>query len=575
MMKAYLSRNMHQNVICLYKNMRYCNISPDNYTYPILIQSCSLQLLQLQGREIHGHALKMGFRSGVYVTNTLINMYAVCDCIEDARQVFDESPVLDSVTWNSILTGYVQSGNLAVAKEIYRLMPERNLVATNSLIVLFGRLGHVFEACQLFCEMRERDKFSWSSLISCYEQNEFHQEALSLFEEMLAAGVLLDEVVLLSVISACTHLSAIREGRLIHGLAVKTGVDSYINLENACIHLYARCGDILAAEKLFHSSRKLDQVSWNSMISGYMKCGFVDKAKSLFDTFSDRDVVTWSAMISGYAQHNQFFEALKLFKKMQQEGINPDEAVLASVISACTNLAALDQGKWVHSYIRENGLKVDGILGTTLIDMYMKCGCVEIAIEVFHEMEEKRVSAWNAIIFGFAMNGFAERGLEVFSEMKRRGVIPNEMTFIGVLGACRHMGLVDEGQHHFVSMVREHNIKPNVKHYGCMVDLLGRAGFLKEAEQLIMSMPMKPEVTTWGALLGACKKHGDYNMGERVGRKLIELHPENEGFRMMMSNICASKGDWNDVLEIWQKMGQYGTEKTPGWSLIEGNNGYS
>ncbi|KNA04690.1 hypothetical protein SOVF_197340 [Spinacia oleracea] len=264
---------------------------------------------------------------------------------------------------------------------------------------------------------------------------------------------------------------------------------------------------------------------------------------------------------------------------MQQEGkINPDEAVLASVASACTNLAALDQGKWIHSYMRKNGIEISDILGTALIDMYMKCGCVENAVEVFHEMDDRvvsvSVSTWNAIILGLAMNGFADKALGFFSEMINYGVIPNEITFTGVLGACRHMGLVDDGQHHFRSMVRDHGIEPNVKHYGCMVDLLGRAGFLKEAEELIVNMPMEPEMTTWGALLGACKKHGDNVMGERVGRKLVELHPENEGVRVMLSNICASKGDWGDVLEIWQKMGMYGTDKAPGWSLIQGN-GYS
>lgn len=210
-MKAYLGRNLHQNVMSLYKTMRFCNISPDKYTYPILIQACALQFSEFGGRGIHGQVIKMGFDSDVYVRNTLIKMYAVRGCTEGARQVFDESPVLDSVSWNSILAGYVQSKDLEAAKEIYNLMPERNIITANSMIVLFGRLGHLAEARQLFDEMRERDKVSWSALISCYEKNEFYQDALFLFEEMVASGVLLDEVVLLSVISACTHLSAIQE----------------------------------------------------------------------------------------------------------------------------------------------------------------------------------------------------------------------------------------------------------------------------------------------------------------------------------------------------------------------------
>ncbi|KAL2928042.1 hypothetical protein RDABS01_023036 [Bienertia sinuspersici] len=551
--------------------MQYCNISPDNYTYPILIQACALQFTEIGGTEIHGHVLKIGFGSSVYVRNTLINMYALCGCIKDARQVFDESPVLDSVSWNSMLEGYVRSEDIEAAKELYDLMPEKGIIAANSMIVLFGKLGRVVEARQFFDEMREKDKVSWSALISCYEKNEFYCEALSLFEEMVAGDILLDEVVLVSVISACTHLNAIQEGRRIHGLAIKIGVNSCLNLSNACIQMYARCGDLMGAENIFYGSHNLDKISWNSMISGYVKCGFLHSAWSVFENMPEKDLVSWTSMISGYAQHNLISETLKLFQEMQQKGISPDEVVIATVISACTNLAALDIGKSLHSFIRKKGFKMNGILVTTLIDMYVKCGCVENAVEVFHEAEEKEVSVWNAIILGFSMNGFAERALELFSEMKKCRVVPNEITFTGVLGACRHMGLVDEGQRHFNSMVREHGIEPNVKHYGCMVDLLGRAGYLKEAEQLVMSMPMQPEVTTWGALLGACRKHGDIIMGERVARKLIELHPENEGFRVMLSNVYASKGDWNDVLETWQKMGQYGTEKTPGWSLVERN----
>jgi len=568
MMKAYLLRNSSENVMGLYKMMLSYSISPDNYTYPILLQACAIRFSAIEGRQIHDHGFKMGFDWDVYVRNTMINMYAVCDGVTSARQVFDESPVLDSVSWNTMLAGYVQSRDLIEAKEIYSLMPEKNVIASNSMIVLLGNLGHVTEARQLFDAMRERDMVSWSALISSYEQNESYMEALSMFKDMVANEIAIDEVVLVSVLSVCAPLNALDDGRLVHGLAIKIGIDSYVNLQNACIHMYACCEDIIAAEKLFTTSYKLDQISWNSMISGYMKSGLLDRARLLFDIIPEKDVVSWSAMISGYAQHNLFSDSLAMFEQMQQEDIRPDETTLVSIVSACTHLDALNQGKWVDSYIRKNGLKINGILGTTLIDMYMKCGCVENALQVFHDMEEKRVSAWNAVIDGFAVNGLGERAIEMFSEMKRCGVIPNAITFIGVLGACRHMGLVDEGRHYFDSMVKEHKLERNVKHYGCMVDLLGRAGLLKEAEELIMSMPMEPDITTWSALLSACIKHGDHEMGERVGRKLLELQPNNDAFHVSLSNICAGKGDWDDVLEIRRQMTQQGAAKTPGCSLI-------
>lgn len=571
MMRAYVQRNSPEKAIWLYKLMLDKNADGDNYTYPILVQACAIQSSEFEGKEMHNHVLKTGFDSDVYVQNTLINMYAVCGNMGDARHLFDESPVLDSVSWNSILAGYVQIGDVENARYIYLGMPERNTIASNSMIVLFGRTGLLSQAYQLFNEMPEKDMVSWSALISCYEQNQMYEEALVLFMKMRADGILVDEVVVVSILSACAHASLVKTGKIIHGLVVKIGIESYVNLQNAFMHMYTSCGDIMAAQKLFNEVCQLDQISWNSMISGHLKCGSVEIAKQLFDSMPNKDIVSWSAMISGYAQHNRYSEALALFHEMQLKGIRPDETTLVSVVSACTHLAALDLGKWIHAYIKKNGLKLNVILGTTLIDMYMKCGCVENALEVFYGMEESGVSTWNAVILGLALNGIVDKSLEMFSDMKKSGVEPNEITFMGVLGACRHMGLVDEGRRHFDSMIQEHKIEPNVKHYGCMVDLLGRAGMLGEAEELIKSMPMVPDVATWGALLGACKKHGNNEIGERVGRKLIEFQPEHDGFHVLLSNIYASKGNWDDVLEVRGMMMQQGVVKTPGCSMLEAN----
>ncbi|XP_057493881.1 pentatricopeptide repeat-containing protein At3g62890-like [Actinidia eriantha] len=571
MMRAYLQRNRPQETTFLYKLMLVNNVCPDNYTYPILVQASTVRCSELEGKELHDHVIKMGFDSDVYVKNTLINMYAVCENMRDARKLFDESPVLDLVSWNSILAGYVQMGNVEEAKLIYDQMPETNIIASNSMIVLLGRSGRVSEAYELFNAMDDKDMVSWTALISCYEQNELYEEAMFIFMQMNSSRVMVDEIVVVSVLSACTHLSIIKTGKLIHGLALRIGIESYVNLQNALIHMYSTCGDIVAAQQLFSVSYHLDQISWNSMVSGYLKCGSVENARALFNSMPNKDIVSWSAMISGYAQLERFSETIELFQQMQLEEIRPDETTLVSLLSACTHLAALDQGKWIHAYIRKNGLNVNVILGTTLTDMYMKFGCVENALEVFYGMEEKGVSTWNALILGLAMNGLVERSLEMFSEMKKCGVVPNEITFMGVLGACRHMGLVEEGRCHFNSMIQEHKIEPNVKHYGCMVDLIGRAGMLKDAEKLIDSMPMPPDAATWGALLGACKKHGDNEMGERVGRKLIEIQPDHDGFHVILSNIYASKGNWNDVLEIRGMMMKQSVVKTPGCSMIEAN----
>ncbi|KAH6820075.1 hypothetical protein C2S53_013649 [Perilla frutescens var. hirtella] len=572
MLKAFVQRDRAQDAIFMYKSMLKNDfLAIDNYTYPILIQGCSLRFSEFEGKELHDHVVKMGFGGDVYVVNNLINMYSVCGQVGNARKVFDESPVLDLVSWNSMLAGYVLGGNVEDAIFLYSRMPKRNIIASNSMIVLLGRSGRLSEARRLFDEMEEKDVVSWTAMISCFEQNLMYEEALDMFLTMCKKGISVDEVVLVSVFSACSHLLSFKMGESIHSLVTKVGFESYVNLQNALIHMYCRLGDVLAAQKLFNAGCFLDIISWNSMISGYIKCGLVEKARELFDSMPEKDVVSWSSMISGYAQNDSFSEALALFHEMQHHGVKPDETTLVSVVSACAQLAALEQGKWLDAYIRKNGMTVNIILGTTLINMYMKCGSVEDAMEVFNGMEEKGVSSWNALILGLAMNGQVERSLEMFEEMKKCRMVPNEITFVAVLGACRHIGLVEKGRLYFDSMVKDYNIEPNIKHYGCLVDLLGRAGLLKEAEELIDTMPMTPDVATWGALLGACKKHGDKEMGERIGRKLIELQPEHDGFHVLLSNIYASKGNWENVLEVREIMMRHGVVKTPGCSIIEAN----
>ncbi|KAL2349272.1 hypothetical protein Fmac_003272 [Flemingia macrophylla] len=538
---------------------------PDHFTHPILLQCCA------EGMQLHAHVVSFGFPHDLYVRNTLIHFYSVCGSLESARRVFDESPVLDLVSWNTLLAGCVQAGHVEEAERVFGGMPVRNTIACNSMIVLFGRMGRVEKARRVFDEVRGVDMVSWSAMVACYEKNGMCGEALGLFVEMRACGVAMDEVVVVSVLSACSRVLDVEMGRLVHGLAVKVGVGDYVSLKNALTHLYSSCGEVVDARRIFDDGVVLDLISWNSMIAGYLRCGEIRDAEVLFRSMPEKDVVSWSAMISGYAQHEWFSEALELFQEMQICGVTPDETALVSVISACTHLAALELGKWIHAYISKYNLQVNVILSTTLIDMYMKCGCVENAMQVFYAMEEKGVSTWNAVILGLAMNGLVEQSLKMFADMKKSRTLPNEITFMGVLGACRHMGLVDEGRQYFSSMVPEHKIEPNIKHYGCMVDLLGRAGLLKEAEKLIESMPMAPNVATWGALLGACRKHHNNEMGERVGRKLIQLQPDHDGFHVLLSNIYASEGNWGNVLEIRGIMAQHGVVKTPGCSIIEAN----
>lgn len=277
-----------------------------------------------------------------------MNLYAVCGSVGSARRVFEESPVLDLVSWNTLLAGYVQAGEVEEAERVFEGMPERNTIASNSMIALFGRKGCVEKARRIFNGVRgrERDMVSWSAMVSCYEQNEMGEEALVLFVEMKGSGVAVDEVVVVSALSACSRVLNVEMGRWVHGLAVKVGVEDYVSLKNALIHLYSSCGEIVDARRIFDDGGELlDLISWNSMISGYLRCGSIQDAEMLFYSMPEKDVVSWSAMISGYAQHECFLEALALFQEMQLQRVRPDETALVSVISSCTHLASLDLGK--------------------------------------------------------------------------------------------------------------------------------------------------------------------------------------------------------------------------------------
>ncbi|CAN1784530.1 Pentatricopeptide repeat-containing protein At2g13600 [Linum perenne] len=279
----------------------------------------------------------------------------------------------------------------------------------------------------------------------------------------------------------------------------------------------------------------------------------------------------YNTMMRAHVQRNNPEQALLVYKLMRGDSVGPDTYTYPLLLQSCSQRLAEFQGRLIHGHVFKVGFDSDVYVQNTLINLYAVCGKLGDARQVFDESPVLDLVSWNSMLAGLAMNGMVKESLETFSEMKECGILPNEITFLAVLGACRHMGLVDEGRRHFDSMVEDHGIKPTVKHYGCMVDLLGRAGKLREAEELIDSMPMAPDVSTWGALLGACTKYEDNVMGERVGRKLIEFQPDHDGFHVLLSNIYASRGDWNDAHEVRGTMRKHRVVKMPGCSMIEAN----
>ncbi|XP_031248668.1 pentatricopeptide repeat-containing protein At4g18840-like [Pistacia vera] len=454
----------------------------------------------------------------------------------------------------------------------------------------------------VFTRIRDPNSYTFNTLIRAYANSLNPQNALPIFLQMLSghANVVPDKYTFTFVLKACANFGGLREGMQIHGHLLKNGIGSDLFVQNTLVHIYAKSGCIKSARNMLDKMPNRDVVSWNAllsayvemrmmelarelfdgmeersveswnfMISGYVNVGLVEEARRVFNMMPLKNVVSWNAIITGYAHASCFKEVLLLFEDMQNAKVKPDNCTFVNVLSACARVGALSQGEWIHAYIDKNGIGIDGFIATALVDMYSKCGNIEKAMKVFRSTLRKDVSTWNSIISGLSIHGFGESALQIFSEMIVEGFEPNEVTFIGVLSACSRSGLLNEGREMFDLMTRVYGIQPTVEHYGCMVDLLGRQGLLEEAEELVRTMPQKEAPVVWESLLGSCKNHGNIELAEFVARKLLELNPQDSAGYVQLSNMYASVGRWDDVMEVRSKMKAQKVNKDPGCSMIE------
>ncbi|KAF8409373.1 hypothetical protein HHK36_005448 [Tetracentron sinense] len=429
--------------------------------------------------------------------------------------------------------------------------------------------GDLHYATLLFSHLHHPNIFFYNTLIKAHSKTASPQFSISIYTQILLAGLVPDIFTFPPLLKACTQLLAFSQGQSIHGQAIKFALDSFVYVNNSLIHFYSITGHVNDARQLFDSCRDLDVVSWNSMLSAYARIGDIGMAKSLFDEMPERNAVSWSALIAGYVQCGLSKEALGVFSNMQVELIKPNEVTLVSVLSACAHLGALEQGKWVHGYLKSNGMELSVFLGTSLIEMYAKCGEVELALEVFNEMGVRNLLAWTTMIKGLAMHGRGLEALYLFSDMEKAGIIPDDITFIEVLCACTHAGLIDQGRKIFDSMTRNYGIKPKIEHYGCMVDLLARGGLLDEARIMVKNMPMEPDALIWGALMAGCRFYRNVELAEYVVKHLIQLEPNNGGVYVLLSNIYAASGRQDDARKVRELMDTKGVAKSAGSSSIE------
>ncbi|GLU19873.1 hypothetical protein SLE2022_360960 [Rubroshorea leprosula] len=467
--------------------------------------------------------------------------------------------------------------NMEELKQIHGRMLKTGLAVDDipvSKVLTFcvsPRSGNLQYAQTVFERIRRPNTFMYNIMMRGYSNSSKPEKAILLYQQMLHHSVPHNAYTFPFLLKACSCLSALEETKQIHAHIIKLGFGSDVYATNSLIHVYAVSGSLKSACLLFERVFERDTVSWNSMIDGYARCGQMEVAYEIFKDMQTRNIISWTTMISGYLRAGMHKEALNLFHEMQIAGVKPDKVALSSALSACAHLGALEQGRWIHTYVKRVKIEIDPILGCVLIDMYAKCGNLEEALEVFMKVKKKEVSVWTALISGYAIHGRGREALNWFMHMQEAGTKPNHVTFTAILTACSYAGLVEEGKTLFTSMERVHKLSPTVEHYGCMVDLLGRAGYLREAKMLIENMPVKPNAVIWGALLNACWMHKNVKLGKKIGKILIEEDPHHGGRYVHLASIHAVAGEWDQAVEARRKMKKQGVSKLPGCSAISLN----
>ncbi|KAF3793039.1 Pentatricopeptide repeat-containing protein [Nymphaea thermarum] len=503
-----------------------------------LLRNCST-INQIS--QIHAQLVVHGFP----LHNHFIEKLAEFRCMDYARAIFDRLPVANDFSWNIMIKNYAVNGPPENSILLYCEMLQNSIKPSNfTFPMMLKACSHILaieEGKQIHAHiLKLGNVISWTALMGGYGQAGRPAEMVHLFVQMLISAdkVNPNSATMVSLVSACSDLCNYELGRWICAFIDVNNVPLDITLTTALLGLYA-------------------------------KRGMIHKAQKMFDSLPGKNLVSWNAMINCYMQSMMPNEAIQLFDQMYEEGMEPNEITMVSLLSACAVLGALDLGKWLHLYINRSGLNLNVILGTALVDMYFKCGCVDNACHVFVKMPSKDAATWNSMISGLAIHGNSKDALTIFSQMMTVGWLPNDITFVGVLCACNHCGLVQEGLAYFTSMFKKYNITPKVEHYACLIDLLGRAGYVYEVISLVQSMPFEPDAVIWGSFLSACRIHNDVELADRIGQIVVTPVSSNHGSCILLSNIYAAAGWWKDVSVVRRQMKQIGLRKPAGSSWVE------
>lgn len=522
-----------------------CRVAPTEYTFTNVLASCAaIEALDV-GMKVHTFVVKLGLSGYVSVANSLLNMYA-------------------------------KSGDVRTAVTVLDRIKLKNVSTSNAIISLYMKTGQVEHALAQFEGMRERDVISWNSMIAGYNQCGFDAEALRIFSEMLKESKLKpDRYTLASVLSACANLEELETGKQIHAYIIRTEFDTSGAAGNALIYMYSKCGGIKIAQRILQKcgTSMLNIVAFTALLDGYIKIGDINPARQIFDSLKDRDVVSWTAMIVGYAQNGHNDDAMNLFRSMVKEGPLPNNYTLAAILSVSSNLASLNHGQQIHATALKLGEASSVSVSNALINMYARAGNINCARKAFALVRRRRDSvSWTSMIIALGQHGFAEEALELFEEMLSLDIKPDHITYIGVLSACTHVGLVEKGRSYFRKMKDVHGIEPSSSHCACMIDLFGRAGLLREAQDFIENMPIEPDVIAWGSLLASCRVQKNVDLAVVAAERMLSLEPDNSGAYSALANVYSASGRWAEAARIRKSMKDRKVKKEQGISWLQIKN---
>ncbi|OAY68819.1 Pentatricopeptide repeat-containing protein, chloroplastic [Ananas comosus] len=527
-----------------------------------LLQRCARAGDAARGEQLHALLVTSAAAAATFVANHLVSMYAKCGRVDRALAVFDAMPSRNLVSFSALVSGLAQNAAFARAlaafsamlaagefhtqplcRSVYSSGFNVDLFVASNLVNLYAKCGSMGEALKVFDEMPHKDEVAWTAVIDGHAKNANLSEAVSAFRDMLREGAVnADQHVLCSALSACGILNSPRLGTSLHSYVIKVGLSSDTSVRNALTGMYAKARDMESATIVVGA----DAACWN--------------------------VVSSTSLIDGYIEMGRIEEAVRTYSESRRRCIEPNEFTFSSMIKGCAAQAALEQGAQLHAHVIKANFFKDPFVSSTLVDMYGKCGLLNFAIQLFDEITNPTDIAWNSLISALAQHGKGKDAVRAFDRLILAGIRPSYITFISLLMACSHSGLVEEGLKYFDLMKEKYGIEPREEHYSCIIDMYSRAGRLREAEEFIREMPVEPNAYGWCSLLGACRIRGNKELGELAAENLLKLEPENSGIHVLLSGIYASLGQWEDVKALRKLMRDSRVKKLPGFSWVDVNN---